>query len=71
MASATGILEAYRLPQPELTLAVRDTAAGERSSLLEFHKLLDWSQRDRTRPRSSTGACAPDARPRTLPESTL
>jgi hypothetical protein len=46
MVCATGIVEARRLPQDDQTLAVRDTVAGERFSVLEFHKLLDWSPTD-------------------------
>lgn len=78
MASATGILESYRLPQDEQTLAARYTAVGERPSPLEFHKFLDWSpsevwdgSRRQAASQPRVGHTCPtgaDARPHPVPE---
>jgi hypothetical protein len=37
------VLDAYRLPQDEETLAAQATAGGDRLSPFDFHRLVDWS----------------------------
>jgi anaerobic selenocysteine-containing dehydrogenase len=48
------VLDAYRLPDDDLTRAARAAAGQERPDALEFHKLVDWSPERVWGPRQAT-----------------